>query len=109
MIAYISGPITNNKNYKQKFAAAEQLLAERGLIVLNPATLPQGMPNNYYMPICLQMLNAADVIILLNDWDKSVGTNIECKFAQYQDKPIYPLEKFINIYDGRADESEAQQ
>lgn len=45
----------------------------------------------------------------MNDWDKSVGTNIECKFAQYQDKPIYPLDMFINIYDGRADESEAQQ
>lgn len=82
-------------------------LSKRGLIVLNPATLPQGMPNDNYMPICLQMLNAADVLILLNDWDKSVGTNIECKFAQYQDKPIYPLDMFINIYDGRADESEA--
>ena len=109
MIAYISGPITNDKNYKQKFAAAKNILEDRGLIVLNPAVLPQGMPNDKYMPICLQMLNAADVLILLSGSETSQGTYIEYKFAKYQEKPIYSLNEFINICDGRADESEAQQ
>ena len=45
MKIYIAGKITNDKNYKEKFARAEKTIKERlpDVSVLNPAALPEKM------------------------------------------------------------------
>lgn len=87
-VIYIAGPIKGRADYIERFCAAQLDLEARGWIVLNPADLPAGMPAERYMPICLAMLQQADAIFMLDDWEKSDGANIELQFALYQGKTI---------------------
>lgn len=97
MIAYIAGPIKGNKNYRKIFNEAERIIREKGFIPLNPANLPEGMPEEKYMPICLSMLEAADAIVLLPGYDESRGATIEEYYAHYQHKLIVPYKSIVNL------------
>lgn len=92
MIVYISGGITGVVDYKERFAAAEKRLKEKGYIVLNPAALPEGLTHEAYMQICLPMVRVADAIYLLADWQKSPGATAEF-FAARKDKKIIWYER----------------
>lgn len=88
MIIYIAGRIKDDPDYKIKFHAAEEYLKEMGHKVLNPASLPLGLPEEAYMPICLAMLNAAEAIFMLEGAEQSDGAMLERNFAIYQNKVI---------------------
>ena len=88
MIVYIAGKIAGDENYKNKFEKAQKKLEKRGFVVLSPAVLPEGMKKDKYMPICLAMIEQADMVVLLNDWHKSQGAIIENNFAIYQNKAV---------------------
>lgn len=89
MTVYIAGKMANLPDLgKAKFNAAAQKLRDEGYIVLNPAELPNGMPGDRYMPICLAMLGAADAVYALNNWNTSPGANLEINYALYQNKKI---------------------
>lgn len=91
-IIYIAGPITGHKNgNKDAFAVAADALRKIGYAVLNPTTLPDDMPADHYMPICLAMVQAADIICMLPGWSASRGANIELEFAKYQGKDVRML------------------
>lgn len=88
-IVYIAGKMRGLKDYgRQHFEDAAKRLEAAGFIVLNPASLPVGMPNYKYMPICLSMLEAADYIYMLDNWEDSEGANIEYRFARCQGKQV---------------------
>ena len=82
MKVYIAGKITGDPNYREKFGKAARLLAKDGCIVLNPATLPEGLNQAEYMRICLAMLDCADTVYLLKDWKESEGARIELAYAR---------------------------
>jgi len=89
MIVYIAGPMKGLEEHNRPaFIAAEIELNERGYKVLNPAILPEGMDEAKYMPICLQMVAAADVVATLPGWQNSDGAQLETIFAAYQGKRI---------------------
>lgn len=89
MIVYISGKMYGRPDRgKKQFDEAEERLKRMGHIVLNPANLPQGMPDDRYMPICLAMVDAADAIYLLNGFNDSPGARLESDYAGYQNKKI---------------------
>lgn len=86
---YIAGKMKGKADYgRADFNEAEKRLTEQGYIVLNPASLPVGLPEKAYMPICLAMLDAADAIYMLEDWKDSFGANLEFDYAVYQSKAI---------------------
>jgi hypothetical protein len=87
-IVFISGSITNNKNYKQKFAALEQKLVSKGCIVLNPALLPEGMEHDAYMPICYAMIDQSETVVFMQDWRISDGAKMEMIRAINKNKRI---------------------
>lgn len=87
-IAYIAGPITGVADYKAKFAAAEAQLEIDGYIVLNPARLPEGMPYEAYIPICLAMVAAADTLFMLPGAQYSKGAMAEYTCAVALGKTI---------------------
>ena len=88
-IIYIAGPMKGIENAnRHTFAEAAERLRNIGYVVLNPAVLPVGMPFDRYMPICLAMVQAADIICMLDGWGRSRGANIELDFAKYQGKDV---------------------
>lgn len=86
---YIAGKMKGKADYGRDFNEAEKRLTEQGYIVLNPASLPVGLPEKAYMPICLAMLEAADAIYMLKGWQDSHGANLELDYALYQGKKVH--------------------
>lgn len=87
---YIAGKMSGETDYgRAEFNETEKRLTEQGYIVLNPASLPIGLPEKAYMPICLAMLDAADGIYMLEGWEYSFGANLELDYALYQGKKVY--------------------
>ena len=88
-VIYISGPITNDPDYRRKFNRMENDLQVRGFTVLNPAHLPAGMTDEQYMKICLAMIDAADAVIVVSDWMRSRGSRLETDYCLYAGKTVY--------------------
>ena len=76
-VAYISGAITHDPNYKQKFANAQTVLEYLGYVVLNPTSTPLGLHYDDYMRIDLLLVEIADTIVMLPDWLRSDGATLE--------------------------------
>lgn len=87
MKIYIAGKITGDKRYKAKFAAAAKNLQAAGHVVLNPATLPAGLEQADYMRICMAMLDTADQVTFLPDYQESAGAMVELDYCRRIGKP----------------------
>jgi len=92
MKVYIAGAITGVPDYRDKFGIAKKALEREGHTVLNPAALPEGMEKKDYMRICFAMIDTADVITFLPNWENSKGANVERAYVTYIEKPILQLE-----------------
>lgn len=91
MKIYIAGKITGDPDYRAKFADAQRQIEAQGHVVLNPATLPEGMEPKDYMRICFAMIDVADEVWMLPRWPDSVGATIEWRYCQYVRKGCYEL------------------
>ena len=86
MKAYIAGQITGDKCYWSKFQRAQEDLEGQGFAVINPAELPEGMTPADYMRICFAMMDTADVVAFLPDYEQSRGAQLELAWCQYVGK-----------------------
>lgn len=82
MMIYVSGKITGDKNYKQKFEKAANKLISFGYDVFNPAILPNGLEYEQYMQIDFLALSFCQGIYLLDDWEQSSGAKRELEEAK---------------------------
>lgn len=92
MIVYISGPMTKYKDNdynRAAFYAAEKRLADQGHIVLNPAYTPDGLTLEQYLKIDLVMVELADALYMLREWEESTGANAEYAHAVKHGKAIW--------------------
>ena len=88
-VIYIAGKMTGEPDMgRAKFNKMEKKIKASGHIPLNPARLPQGMPRERYMPICLAMIDKCDAIMMLDNWQQSPGAILEREYARYQGKSI---------------------
>lgn len=106
---YISGKITGDKNYYQKFIDSELfLVAAFKCDVFNPAKINQHLENNreynnflaimqflpkgvdwiFYMYFCIIELIKCDAIYMQKGWKRSKGAKIEHKIAKKMDMEI---------------------
>ena len=92
MKVYISGAITNDFNYKEKFKQAEEKLLKMGHAVLNPTIIPPVLTHKEHMHIDLAMIDICDALYMLKDWEQSEGAKAEYRYAIELGKNIY-LEK----------------
>lgn len=83
MILYLSGPISGDPDYKEKFDAADSYLSTwKEHVVLNPAVLPFGLKRySDYMDVGMAMLKTAEGIVMLHGWKSSPGAREELKAA----------------------------
>ena len=90
MKIYISGAITSNPNFKEHFNRAEKILKADGYEVINPTMveLPQSCSHADYMKVDLALLDLADGIYMLKNYEKSKGACMEYGYALAKDKVI---------------------
>ncbi len=88
MIAYISGRINGDDNYKKKFARVKRKLEREGYAVLNPAEEPDGLSYDEYMERALVNVDRADKVYFMPDWILSNGCAEEYETAFRHDKEI---------------------
>ena len=82
MKIYIAGKIAGDRRYRAKFREAAKVLEAAGHVVLNPATLPDGLEQADYMRICLAMLDTAVLAVFLPDYRESRGAMVEWAWCQ---------------------------
>lgn len=89
MKIYIAGKITGDPDYFDKFQEEQDELEALGHIVLNPAQLPEGMSKAEYMRICFAMIDCAEAVCLLSDWEQSEGAKLERQYCEYIGKRTF--------------------
>ena len=89
-IAYISGKITGDDNYKAKFAEAEKLLTEKGFNVINPCKIGEYEFFSYeqFLHVDFALIDCADVLYMLSDWKESKGATREYHYAASKGKTV---------------------
>lgn len=95
-IIYLAGPISGPllDHNRERFAEVAERVATRWFgrvekVVLNPASLPLGLREQDYMAISMQMLFAADTVVMLNGWEQSAGARIEFEQAKKCGKYVF--------------------
>lgn len=92
-LVYISGKISGDGGFMEKFANAEEKLKAAGYRVINPARIVAPVWKMYLydeiMEVDMSLLDLADAIVLLDDWAESEGAIKELDFA---------LKKGINVW-----------
>lgn len=82
MKVYLSGKITGDAGYRQKFESVQNELMSYDYVVFNPAILPDGFEYEDYMALDLLILSRCDAIYLLRDWKNSPGAKRELEEAK---------------------------
>lgn len=90
---YLSGKISGDPNFKEKFAQKAKELTEQGHLVFNPALHPDMFTWEQFMELDLKALANCDSIYLLDDWKDSRGAKIEYDEALRLGKEVLFEEK----------------
>jgi len=83
MKIYLSGRITNEPDFKQRFSEAEQALIRQGHEVVNPVNLPHDHDKTWhsYMKEDVKAMMDCEAIYMLSNWMQSTGAVIERAIA----------------------------
>lgn len=104
---YISGAISSDPDYEEKFSKAKSVLMGMGYNVLNPCDFvtakeitESGINEDLAYRLCLErdfqaIMFMADAVVDLCDWQKSKGAIAENYLAQFLGIPCYEYNKFI--------------
>lgn len=88
-IIFISGPMANRENANMaSFHEAARDLESLGWTVLGPHLLPV-IPREKAMLICIAMIEQADAVLFLPNWQNSCGVLAEYNFAHSINKPFF--------------------
>ena len=97
MRVYISGKMTGDAHYVQKFAKAEIELMAKGHDVINPCDIG-GLYGNmlayeHLLHIDYALIDCVDAIYMLKDWKDSKGAKLELNYAKCKGKEVLYEEK----------------
>lgn len=88
---YISGKITGDPQYKEKFDYVAAVIEAAGYAPVNPTEvhLEDAATWGDYMRHDIKLLCDCDGVYMLNDWQESKGAKIEHQLAQDLGMKIY--------------------
>lgn len=100
MKIYISGKITGDENWKEKFNNAEKVLIEKfkDCVIFNPiltAKYENKISWEDFLIVDFAFIDISDAIYMLSDWKDSKGANREFEYAKSKGKKII----FENVND----------
>lgn len=96
---YLSGPITNVKNYKGLFMFAEELVGWEAEQIYNPASqIPSSSSWEQAMHRCLSEITNYDTVVMLPGWNVSRGARLERDVALACGMRVLELSKNKIIY-----------
>lgn len=96
---YLSGPITNVKNYKGLFMFAEELVGWEAEQIYNPASqIPSSSSWEQAMHRCLSEITNYDTVVMLPGWNISRGARLERDVALACGMRVLELSKNKIIY-----------
>lgn len=84
-VIYIAGAVTGKQNLLD-LAAAEAEVRERGFIPLSPRCLPEGLSDRKYAQLCTALINAADGVLLLNNWPSDKAATYAKRYCEFSEK-----------------------
>ena len=87
-VVYISGAISSDPNYQEKFASAQMVLESLGYHVISPTMIPPYLAEDEHMDIDIVLVSVCDTLCLLPDWTKSNGSHTEYEHASDNRKRI---------------------
>ena len=98
---YLSGQITEKKNYKGLFAFTEELVKLcDALQIFNPASqIPDSLGYEEAMKRCVVALIECDTIVMLPDWNVSQGSKIEHEVARACGMDVIYLASYAVVSD----------
>jgi len=97
MKVYLPGAVSNDHDYKEKFAGNQEKLEAAGYEIINPVNLPGVNDGGWIdaMLVCLAALKEADALAVIPDGIDSVGRFIEQEAAYKTGKQIYFIEDLL--------------
>jgi len=87
-VAYISGAISSDPNYQEKFASAQMVLESLGYHVISPTMIPPYLTEYEHLSVDLVIVSVCDTLCLIPDWTRSSGANKEYAQANNTEKRI---------------------
>ena len=94
---YISGKMSGDPDYVQKFLNAEYQLTKAEYKTMNPTRFISSSANwNRAMRVAIYLMMKCDGVALLPDWKQSKGAKIEERLARDIGMPVMPLDKWLN-------------
>ena len=87
-VVYISGAISSDPNYQEKFASAQMVLESLGYHVISPTMIPPHLTEYEHMDIDIVLVSVCDAFCLLPDWKISNGAPVEYEHAKDCEKRI---------------------
>lgn len=87
-VIFISGAISSDPNYKDKFKRKELELRSLGYRVINPTSIPEDLDYEMQMALCFASIDQADVVYFLSDYKTSLGSTREWHYAKAKNKII---------------------
>lgn len=88
---FLAGPIAGVKDYRARFERTERevlRICGADTRVWNPARLPAGRSNRWYMARCLIALWQSRRVVALRGWHNSEGALLEVALAHYVGIPV---------------------
>lgn len=82
---YLAGKISGDPNYREKFERVADSFSSESVVLL-PSILPEGMNRADYMRVCFAMMESADAVVFLPDWEESAGARVEHAWCEYTGK-----------------------
>lgn len=89
---YISGGITGIPDYMSIFEKVEKRLTAQGYAVINPAKINANLPTDTtyegYMHVSFALIDTADAVYMMKNWQWSRGATREKAYAESKEMNI---------------------